>query len=954
MKKLQFYGLCLIPVFAISIVAGIPSSSDHSPLNQAQASPSTTPLLLQQIARDFGHIPLFFVPNLGQTENPACFTIQGAGLAAYFTPDGVTFSLRYSTKSGDARKPGELFAPSPRSRQTGPDNDEGRWTMKMDFVGARKGIRPEGLEKTGAVVSYFKGKPEEWETGLPAYSRIIYRELWPGIDLSYGGEGHKLKYEFTVRPGADPSQIRLAVQGAETAELTAEGRLRLSTPAGIIEDEVPLAYQEIGGSQRRVPIAYALDKPIKDAEGGNALSSDSAADLGLGGQACFYGFEIGDYDRSRPLIIDPVVLVYCGYIGGSTDVDVGYAIAVDRSGRAYVTGRAYSYESNFPVKVGPDLTPNGEDEVFVAKVNSSGTDLVYCGYIGGSANEEGAAIAVDKAGNAYITGSTDSNEATFPVKGGPDLVYGGGGDVFVAKVNSSGTDLVYCGYIGGSSGEAGYGVAVDNAGNAYVAGQTDSTGASFPKKVGPDLTYNGNGDAFVAKVDTSGTDLVYCGYIGGSGGECAYGLNIDGDGNAYVTGETSSTESTFPVTLGPDLIYNGGERDAFVAKVSSSGKSLEYCGYIGGSGDGRIEQAKEIAVDDSGHAFITGMTNSSETTFPVMVGPDLTFNGPGWDAFVAKVSSSGADLDYCGYIGGSSEEYGNGIAVDNAGNAHVVGSTGSSEATFPVVNGPDLTFNGGWDAFVAKINPSGTGLGYCGYIGGSDGDYGSGIALDGQGNAYTTGHTFSAEVTFPVLSGPDLTLNGPCNAFVAKINPAGAGFSMSASPPSVSVPAGQSASYTIQVAPEGGAYNSAVSLSCSGLPGKCTSTFSPESVTPGANPVTTTLTLATQASSGSADQAVFGLAAFFPPSLGCLLMVSLIIFLWFSFSKPVIGKPLSHRLKIAAGIILMVLLASCGTKEDGNGGDQPKTGTPAGTYEISIRGESGSLSASTTVTLIVT
>jgi len=272
----------------------------------------------------------------------------------------------------------------------------------------------------------------------------------------------------------------------------------------------------------------------------------------------------------------------------------------------------------------------------------------------------------------------------------------------VAKVNPAGTGLVYSGYIGGSDGDKGWDIAVDGSGNAYVTGGTWSSEATFPVNVGPDLTFNGGYDAFVAKVNPSGAGLVYAGYIGGSGHDASYGIAVDGSGNAYVTGATSSDETTFPVIGGPDLIYNGGYYDAFVAKVNPSGAGLVYGGYIGGYGVGIPDVGWGIAVDGSGNAYVTGYTASNEDSFPVTTGPDLTHNGY-TDAFVAKVKPDGAGLVYAGYIGGSSNDYGRGIAVDVSGNAYVAGGTKSSEATFPVTTGPDLTHNGGKDAFVAKV-----------------------------------------------------------------------------------------------------------------------------------------------------------------------------------------------------------------------------------------------------------
>ncbi len=331
--------------------------------------------------------------------------------------------------------------------------------------------------------------------------------------------------------------------------------------------------------------------------------------------------------------------------------------------------------------MGPDLTFNGGPfDAFGAKVNAAGTALVYAGYIGGSGEDRGTGIAVDGAGNAYVTGDTSSTQATFPVLVGPDLTFNGGlFDAFVAKVNAAGTALVYAGYIGGSDSDLGFGIAVDGTGNAYVTGQTVSTEASFPVSVGPDLTYNGANDAFVAKVNASGAALAYAGYIGGSSDDLGAGIAVDVAGNAYVTGRTSSTEATFPVLVGPDLTLNGGPTDAFVAKVNAAGTALVYAGYIGGSDD---DFGHSIAVDGAGNAYVAGETLSTEATFPVGVGPDLTFNGA-TDAFVAKVGELPASIPaltaFVGGLGQLNEGQKNSLIVKlNAASASI--ASGNSKA----------------------------------------------------------------------------------------------------------------------------------------------------------------------------------------------------------------------------------------------------------------------------------
>jgi len=678
------------------------------------------------IDKSYGQMPLAFIPNKGQLDRQVYFYLQGKDKSVYFTSSGLAYALA---------------------------GQSSHWVVKLDFVGARADVKPECLEKSGTVISYFKGKAADWQTGLQAASKIIYRELWPGIDLVYYGTVNKLKYEFIVHPGADPALITLAYRGAESVKENSQGQLEVKTPAGGFSDDTPVAWQEIGGKQEPVTLKYALEN--KD---GSNLQD-----------AYKYGFSVGTYDKTQPLILDPVVLVYCGYIGGS-GTENGFGIAVDSAGCAYITGYTGSGETSFPVTVGPDLTYNGDADIFVAKVKADGTGLIYCGYIGGSGSDIAYGISIDSAGCAYVTGYTGSGETSFPVTAGPDLTYNGGTfDVFVAKVNAAGSGLVFCGYIGGTGEDQGRGIAVDGSGCAYVTGYS-SMGElqGFPVKIGPDLTMNGGVyDAFVAKVKADGTGLTYCGYIGGSNYDYGYGIAVDGSGCAYITGYTDSTETGFPETAGPDLTYNGGGYDAFVAKVKTDGTGLHYCGYIGGSG---YDTGQAIAVDTSGCAYITGDNHYDGSNFPVTVGPDLTQNGD-FDAFVAKVNAAGSGLVYCGYIGGLWWDHGRGIAVDASGCAYITGETYSNETTFPVIVGPDLTHNGGAnDVFVAKVNVGGTALDYCGYIGGFQSDTGYAIALDTSSCPYITGISWSSEATFPVTRGPDLVYNGGMwDTFVAKI-----------------------------------------------------------------------------------------------------------------------------------------------------------------------------------------
>lgn len=392
---------------------------------------------------DFGRLPLYFVTNEGQVDGRVAYYVEGRDKVIYFARHGLTFALT-------APAPPAATAPSedPFSRRLGRgESPRERSAVKLDFVGANA-VQPIGQAETGAFVSYFRGPRQAWHAGVPTYARIEYLGLWPGIDLAYSGAVGRLKYEFVVAPGADPARIRLAYRGA-TVHLDETGQLEVSTPAGGFTDDTPVAYQEVDG--RRVPVAAAY-----------LLEDPAAAD---GRQV--YGFRLGAYDPALPLVIDPAVLIYAGYIGGAGD-DYGTSIAVDDDGNAYITGYTASDATSFPLLSGPYQTFGGIKDAFVVKVNTAGTGLVYAGYIGGSGTDIADSIAVDTAGNAYIAGYTASTEASFPVTVGPDLSWNGGylhgADAFVAKVNPTGSDLVCAGYPGSGGDDYGYGIAVSPSG----------------------------------------------------------------------------------------------------------------------------------------------------------------------------------------------------------------------------------------------------------------------------------------------------------------------------------------------------------------------------------------------------------------------------------------------------------------------------------------------------------
>lgn len=705
----RLLALLLVPAIVLAACAPPSSSSgDRSSRGKdAERSDRGEALLAD--------LPLSFIDNRGQADERAAFQLHGSRMPVFFTEGGLALSLAHPTEPSQ------------------------RWGLRQDFLGARR-TRPTGERQLSGLVSYFRGSPGMWKAGIPTYGGIVYRDLWPGIDLAYAGEGQTLKYELRLAPGADPANIRMRWRGAGDVRIEEDGSLSVDTSAGTISDSAPVAYQRIAGRRVLVEVEHKL----------NGATT---------------GFRLGAYDPTKPLVIDPTLLVYAGYIGGGGDEGVGTSVAVDAAGAAYVAGQTDSPPDSFPETVGPFLTKGMGTDAFVAKVSPDGTGLVYAGYIGGDGDEGAFGIAVDAAGAVYITGPTTSDATTFPDTVGPDVTFGGGTgadcpcDAFVAKVNPGGTALAYAGYIGGSGDEQGFGIAVDEAGAAYVTGYTDSA-SGFPVVGGPATTKGAGSDAFVSKVLPDGTGFAYSGYIGGDGEDFGNSVAVDKSGAAYVTGDTDSDETTFPDTGGPDLSFNG-VLDAFVAKVNPGGTALVYAGYIGGDA---VDVPLSIAVDDAMAAYVTGFTTSDAATFPETIGPFLTRSG-GNDAFVAKVAPAGTSLVYAGYLGGAGDDRGHAVAVDSSGAAYVTGRTESDAATFPEKAGPFLTPGGGIDAFAAKVNAGGTALVYATFLGGSGRDVGYGIAVDARGAAYVSGETASLQA----VVGPDLTHNLGVDAFIAKI-----------------------------------------------------------------------------------------------------------------------------------------------------------------------------------------
>jgi hypothetical protein len=468
-------------------------------------------------------------------------------------------------------------------------------------------------------------------------------------------------------------------------------------------------------------------------------------------------------------------LVYSTYLGGSSDEQF-CQIAIDTAGNVYVTGMTYS--SNFPVTSNAFDTSIDLDhyiDIFVSKLDATGSTLLYSTYLGGFDYEYSGNIAVDLLGNAYVTGNTYSSD--FPTTPGAfDTTLGSAVPAFVTKLNPSGSALVYSTFLGGNSGfTLGTGIAVDTSGNAYITGYVET--ADFPVTVNAfDTTFNGNEDVFVTKLNPTGTALLYSTYLGGGGDDDSFDIALDNNGNVYVTGQTNS--SNYPITLGAfDTTYHGND-DVFVAKLSTSDSTLFYSTILGGNVNDR---GWGIAIDSFGDAYIAGYTSS--TNFPVTPGAYDTNNHTLGDIFVTKLNPTGTALVYSTYLGGNGSEgywltpYRKAvdIAIDGSGNTYITGYTSSTDFTV-TANAFDTSFNGGYylhdgyDAFVTRLNANGSGLDYSTYLGGSLDDGGSTIALDNAGNIYVAGSTGSSD--FPTTTGAyNITNNGSFDIFITKINP---------------------------------------------------------------------------------------------------------------------------------------------------------------------------------------
>src|SRR5579862_1584543 len=718
-----------------------------------------------QWAQLYAALPLSFEANHGQTHPSVNYLSRGKGYALFLTSHEAVLTLRKSSQTGrDLPAPlaGRLPETSKtRMGATGEQQPEDA-VLRMQLIGANPAAHVSGTDELPGKTNYFIGNnPSQWRTNVPTYAKVKYAGVYPGVDLVYyGTQGGELEYDFVVSPGANPNAIALGIDAGQRAPLriNSQGNLVVALKTGEVEFHKPVVYQT---PSDRLPAAN------------NRQSVESRYTLDAQNHV---RFEYGPYDHSRALVIDPV-LTYATYVGG-TGGDIGYGITVNSATfDAYIVGVTNS--TNFPLTTTPGVsayqnTNKGDGDAFVTQINSAGSKVVYSTYVGGSGSDTATAIALSN-GNAYVTGYTTSTDfpAIAPAGAGTPTpfqqIYGGNTDAFVFQLSTLGTNLVYSSYLGGTGADFGQGIAVDSAGNAYIAGTTQST--SFPVVNAYQSINNGGQDAFITKVNFTGEQILYSTYLGGSQADIAQGITLDSSNDVYVTGYTFSSD--FP-TSSPIQAAIGGGADAFITELNPSGSALTFSTYLGGTGDDR---SYGIALDGSLNIYITGATSSAN--FPTTSGIFQPSLRGASNAFVSAVSHGGASLLYSTFLGGSGTDQANSIAVTSAGAAFVTGFTNSSDfpTAHPVQAILGLSNNGLCgsaacsDAFVTQLNSTGTALTYSTYLGGNGPDFGQGIAVDSTGNPYVTGSTSSTN--FPATWGGSFqsSLTGSVgNAFIAKIS----------------------------------------------------------------------------------------------------------------------------------------------------------------------------------------
>ncbi len=676
----------------------------------------TTALLLALLTSTF---VLWYSPGeQGPPSLPAAR--EPAPTLTYFTADETTGDF-YATAQGNHVQLGAQSVTL----------NAGTQAITLNFVGALPAARPVGEKQLAATANYFlSNDPHQWREDVPLYKRIRYTNLYPGVDLAYTFAEGNLKSEFTLQPGAALESLRLRYEGIGNLSVDAAGTLHIVTASGeVLQETIPYAYQVQGQQRTPVKVEFRL------------LDQQT------------YGFTITDsIDPQATLVIDPL-LVYSTFLGG-TARDEGWAIAADAEGNTYLTGVTWS--TNFPV-LNPVQSHHADDgeqkDVFIAKINTEG-ELVYATYFGGEQSEEGNSIAVDAAGNAYVTGQTFSPD--LPMFNAWQPAFGGDEDAYVLKLNPTG-QLLWATFIGGSESEEANTVAVDQNGRVYIGGEVYSDDYPLLNPWSSAVFGEDDEDAFLSIFDNDG-QLVYSTYISAPHRDQIFRLAVDDQGIVYATGMTSSPD--FPLVHPIQSHYGGDWDDAFVLKFDPWHNKMLYSTFLGGEGR---DEGWGIDVDKNGNAYITGHTTSR--SFPVTNAVQPWLGGEA-DVFVTKINSGGDALLYSTYIGGTGVDKAWGLALDTLKNVYITGETKSTN--FPVTQyALQQMFQGGeTDAFVLRFAPNGD-LEYASYLGGSSNDLGWSVAVDNNQLVHLTGHTASAN--FPVREAYQPVKRGSADVFISRM-----------------------------------------------------------------------------------------------------------------------------------------------------------------------------------------
>ncbi len=760
-------------------------ATPHSPNLPAHSS--------SQIQASLARLPISFEPNQGQSDSAAKFVAHGRGYGLYLTPSEAVLTLPERSQN--------------QLRQT---------AVEMQLSGANREAEMVGSDRLAGHSNYFIGNdPSRWLRNIPQYRRVQYREVYPGIDLAFYGNQNQLEYDFEVSPGSDAHQIELNFKGATNVAVAKNGDLVLGLDGRELRFGAPHVYQKLSAGIQTVAGSFVM-------RGKNSA-----------------GFEVGAYDHSRALVIDPV-LAFASYLGGGgeesctaiTGATAGFvphcpAIAVDSGGRIYVAGATTStgaFNTVTPTVIGT----MGTSDVFVSRISLGSTGgattstLDYVTYIGGvSGIQYPTGVGVDSGFNVYVAGNTDS--ATYPTT--PSAFQAtpasAGNHVFVSKIDSNGSLNDYSTYLSGNGVDTASNMTLDSLGRVYVMGTT--TSSNFPTTIGAlQPTPAATNQFFFAKVNptlNTANSLQYSTYIGGSapangivtGGAVA----VDANFNVYLAGGTNFTDMGTPQPWIANAYKSGaqGGIDVWAAKLNAPPANtqqyaLDFGTYFGGTGD---DVAYGVATDGT-DTYITGSTTSTNITVPNTTLAFQTTNGGGGDAFVAKfgvpaisgTTQGTVPLDYFSYLGGSAQDAGLGIAADTLGNAYVTGLTAGS---FHLANAFQGSFGGGaFDAFVARLNTTGTtttaSTSTSSYLGGSGKDIGTSIALDSSLNTYVTGETAGSFPTVSPLTG-GASLSGPSDAFVAQLGPNTTALTMPDPTPAGALPACGAKNPTVSPSPVG-------------------------------------------------------------------------------------------------------------------------------------------------------